>query len=61
MRRGGAAYVEGQTGKVTRMKSAYDNAIKLLRLARNRRDYATARNALARAKLASALIALGYQ
>ena len=43
------------------MQSAYDNAVKLLRLARNRRDYAAARNALARAKMASALIALGYQ
>lgn len=43
------------------MQSAYYNAIKLLRLARNRRDYAAARNALARAKLASALLALGYE
>ena len=42
-------------------ESTYQNAIKLLRLARNRRDYAAARNALARAKMASALLALGYQ
>lgn len=42
------------------MQNEYRNAIRALRLARKRRDVGAAKAALARAKVASALVALGY-
>lgn len=42
------------------METEYHNAIKLLRLARSKGNRDVAREALARAKVAAALIALGY-
>ena len=41
-------------------ESAYINAIKALKLARESRNRAAARKALARAKVALALLQLGY-
>lgn len=42
-------------------KTVYENAIKALKLARESRNRAAARAALQRAKLALALVQLGYE
>jgi hypothetical protein len=50
-----------KTGNRNMQKTTYDNAIKALKLARESRNRDAARAALGRAKMAMALVHLGYE